>query len=397
MARDKACGGHLAHVRPRVASRRSGITAYRVIGNYGPNAGCGSNALSASDTWRNVLLGSVAAGALFFGYGRSARANCSGPAPTLTCTGDISGTAPPGVYNGGIRVPPAPVYTTLDVNNITSDITPDSGVDGINFVTNGDITINSDTGPFAIITTGYGADGMYARSETGTIRIESTGDIVTRNGIFAYAYSANSLSIITSGDIQATDSGIIALSLGGMVTVHSTGDINARYGIYARSTGAAGGVSITSVGDIEAVGAVGDGIRVVSPGAGPLTIDSTGDITSSFGHGIFAYKVSSTGVSVKSTGTIQAGLEGIFVFSAGRFDIESTGDITSTTSDAVFAAGYAAGSTVTLRGGTVFITVAVVGALLLTTVAQSAPLAGAWTDVGGRVIVIGADPTSASV
>lgn len=39
-----------------------------------------------------------------------------------------------------------------------------------------------------------------------------------------------------------------------------------------------------------------------------------------------------------------------------------------------------------LRGGTVFITVAVVGALLLTTVAQSAPLAGAWTDVGGRVV-----------
>ncbi|MGK2851755.1 MAG: transglutaminase TgpA family protein [Candidatus Limnocylindrales bacterium] len=39
-----------------------------------------------------------------------------------------------------------------------------------------------------------------------------------------------------------------------------------------------------------------------------------------------------------------------------------------------------------LRGGTVFITVAVLGALLLTNVAQSAPLAGAWTDVGSRAI-----------
>ncbi len=39
-----------------------------------------------------------------------------------------------------------------------------------------------------------------------------------------------------------------------------------------------------------------------------------------------------------------------------------------------------------LRGGTVFITVAVVGSLVLTSVAASAPLAGAWTDVGGRVV-----------
>ncbi len=39
-----------------------------------------------------------------------------------------------------------------------------------------------------------------------------------------------------------------------------------------------------------------------------------------------------------------------------------------------------------LRGGTVFIAVAVVGSLVLTSVAASAPLAGAWTDVGVRVV-----------
>lgn len=39
-----------------------------------------------------------------------------------------------------------------------------------------------------------------------------------------------------------------------------------------------------------------------------------------------------------------------------------------------------------LRGGTIFIVVAVLGSLVLTNVAQSAPLAGAWTDMGGRVI-----------
>ena len=39
-----------------------------------------------------------------------------------------------------------------------------------------------------------------------------------------------------------------------------------------------------------------------------------------------------------------------------------------------------------LRGGTVFISAAVVGSLLLTNVAASAPLAGAWTDMGARLI-----------
>ena len=39
-----------------------------------------------------------------------------------------------------------------------------------------------------------------------------------------------------------------------------------------------------------------------------------------------------------------------------------------------------------LRGGTVFIIAAISGSLLLTNAASSAPLAGAWTDVGARVI-----------
>lgn len=39
-----------------------------------------------------------------------------------------------------------------------------------------------------------------------------------------------------------------------------------------------------------------------------------------------------------------------------------------------------------MRGGTIFITVAVVGSLLLTNVAASAPLAGVWTDMGGRLV-----------
>lgn len=46
----------------------------------------------------------------------------------------------------------------------------------------------------------------------------------------------------------------------------------------------------------------------------------------------------------------------------------------------------AAISALYLRGGTVFIIAAISGSLLLTNAASSAPLAGAWTDVGARVV-----------
>ena len=39
-----------------------------------------------------------------------------------------------------------------------------------------------------------------------------------------------------------------------------------------------------------------------------------------------------------------------------------------------------------LRGGTVFIIAAITGSLVLTSAASSAPLAGAWTDVGSRLV-----------
>ncbi len=41
-----------------------------------------------------------------------------------------------------------------------------------------------------------------------------------------------------------------------------------------------------------------------------------------------------------------------------------------------------------LRGGTIFIVAAVTGALLLTTVASSRPLAGMWTDMSGRLLEV---------
>src|SRR5436309_15531021 len=110
-------------------------------------------------SWRVALLG-TAAGALSFAIGGPAAA-----APTLcvingavaTCSGDQSA----GIASGtDFAVPPV---TTLNVNNLTTAITPRNGTRGISFTSVGDITITSDTGPFGITTAGIRAYGIYAR------------------------------------------------------------------------------------------------------------------------------------------------------------------------------------------------------------------------------------------
>ncbi len=151
--------------------------AYQAIYNYAADAG--SQNFFTSDTWRAALLGTAAAGALFFGYARSARADCVGSGSTLTCTGDV---------NGGINVPGG--YTTLDVNNLNADIAPESD-DGIYFNGDGDVNINSNTtdpDSHLISVEGEGADGIDARSET-KITIDHTGDITSKDGHGIYAVS----------------------------------------------------------------------------------------------------------------------------------------------------------------------------------------------------------------
>ncbi|MEO1160463.1 MAG: hypothetical protein AAFW74_08395, partial [Pseudomonadota bacterium] len=148
--------------------------------------GQGSQTLAGTGCWRAVLLGTVAAGALFFGYGRSAHASCSYAGTTVTCTGDIADNDPPFIADGGITV--STPYTTLNVNSLNADLTPGAGTDGISFQTAGanagDITIDADTD---IATIGDGARGINARSiseengdaASGAVIITHTGDITT--------------------------------------------------------------------------------------------------------------------------------------------------------------------------------------------------------------------------
>src|ERR1700738_2215621 len=91
--------------------------------------------------FRNAFLGTVAVGALSLALSGPALAfspvGCSidGTGTIETCTGDP--------HNGVAALPP-PV-TTLNVNSLTTAITPASGTPGISFISTGAITITSNT------------------------------------------------------------------------------------------------------------------------------------------------------------------------------------------------------------------------------------------------------------
>ncbi len=129
-------------------------------------------------TWRRVLATGVASAALFAYSGRPVRA-----APPTGCTSDLSGTIVTcsGDQSAGVLLSNGGgTYTTLNVNNLTTNITPATGVTGVEFNSNGAVELNVDTGPFAIFATD--ANGIFASSNGGSVSINSTADIVTTGG-----------------------------------------------------------------------------------------------------------------------------------------------------------------------------------------------------------------------
>jgi len=240
-------------VRPRKADLRAPVScgdeASVSLSNYSGDAGHGSGTFAASDTWRAALLGTAAAGAMLLGYGRRAYADCAGPTPTLTCTGDLVGT---GVSDGGIDVPVVPgVYTVLGVNGLYDPITPGDGTSGIRFNTSGDIQITS-----------------YAD-------IHAKGN--DASGIDARTSGAHSVTIMSTGSVTSDLSyGIQVHGETGDVYVKSMGNVTAnRAGIYVYSDGA---VEIHSTGDVSGSGG-NSGIAVRGNTTGNVIIDSDGAVT----------------------------------------------------------------------------------------------------------------------
>ncbi|ODR95995.1 hypothetical protein AUC69_01840 [Methyloceanibacter superfactus] len=205
---------------------------------------------------------------LLCGYGRPAQAQVVPPAApcntvsgsTVTCSGNVS---------AGIAIDqvgaPADTFSTLNVNGVTRDIAPASMIDGIYFGSDGNVTINSDTGPFSITTTGDNADGIEAYSYNGNVKVTHAGDIITR------------------GDYAR---GIYADGVASTIVDH-TGNITTRgygsEGIYATGYGR---VSVKQTGTITTQGVYSDGIYATAFG-GPITVNQTGSIVT-HGDGAWA-------------------------------------------------------------------------------------------------------------
>jgi hypothetical protein len=111
---------------------------------------------SALQSWRTALATGVASAALC-AYGvRPARAQTVPPAPPcnqisgttgsiVTCSGNVS---------SGVSLPNGSgPFDTLNIGNLTANIAPASGVTGVEFTSNGNVTLNVDPRPFSIVTT----------------------------------------------------------------------------------------------------------------------------------------------------------------------------------------------------------------------------------------------------
>jgi hypothetical protein len=150
---------------------------------------------AASLRFRHALLGTVAAGALSLAFGGPSLAGplpagctISGGGTIETCTGDQ--------HNGVVAA--GPPVNTLNVNNLTTAITPASGTAGISFGSVGAVTITSNTGTFDITTAGNNASGIYAKGfGAGAIKVTSTGNISTAGskayGIYAKGFGTGAV------------------------------------------------------------------------------------------------------------------------------------------------------------------------------------------------------------
>ncbi|WP_201401308.1 autotransporter domain-containing protein [Kaistia sp. 32K] len=282
--------------------------------------------------WRTALLGSAAAGAMILAMGAPAWGACIDDGTTRNCTGDLA---------GGVSIDETQPITKLTVAAPTGDITPEEGVAGIRFLSNGAVTIDSNTGSFGIHATGEDADGIKLQSfedgngNIGDITANHTGKITSDEGFGVWAETDGAISLTTNGDIEAGKDAInLHGTMGGLVTIDVTGDLTSTGGAgIAASTN--GSITEKSRGEINAAT---NGIALQSFETGAVTIDHGGDINALSGHGIYA---SGNGtVTSTSTGDIHAGSDGIHLEGHGYGSpmiLSHTGAITADAGYGVYA------------------------------------------------------------
>ena len=248
---------------------------------------------------------------------------------TATCTGDVS---------AGVDADTP--LTVLNVNNLTQNIAPTAGVDGIEFVVttaSQDITVNVDTGAFAIsVQNAIGIDarlGTFANNLDGNVSVTSTGNITTTgsDGINADLFGNGNITIISTGDISdPTSQGIDASHEGGSgnTTILSTGNITSDgEGINAFNRND-GTIYVRSIGNIVSDG-IGIDARTVN---GDVTVLSTGNITTSSGREGIEADTTNGNITIVSVGNFvtpgDVSIEAS-ITANGDIVINSTGNITA--------------------------------------------------------------------
>ncbi len=318
---------------------------------------------------RYALLLSASIGTLALAGGSAeaqsvSPASCTTSGTTVTCSGDLSGGVD---IDGG-----SGTFTTLNVNDLSTNIAPPADTSGIRFVNDGPVNIDVEAGPFTVETSGNG-HGIAAQSDTdGDVFVETDADITSAGGDAIMLDSeGGTLTVRNTGVLTAADAAISAgTDEGGSIDIRSIGDLTVTdlrgdAAIDVRIIGIPGsghddqvvinsngkliggdeGISsfiagdgdtiITSVGDITA----GEqGIQAQTNGVGDITIDSEGEILSLDDQGILADLRQSGDVKLTSVGRVEA---------RGRFDaaldarvgsgthtgsivLSSTGDLSTT-------------------------------------------------------------------
>ena len=268
-----------------------------------------------------------------------ASAGCTTPdnVAVVTCSGDLSGGV--SVSNSANR--------KLVIEQVTTNITPAAGMDGINFVpTSATIPLaelRSDLSKspggqdrFMISVSGSLVDGINASSRAQALLVDSTGDI-TVTSTFTTAQNNSIAAAITRTVAGPFDN-----------KVYSKGDISVltasrrSYGIAARVGNGngpaqiAGAIRVDSTGNITSTTGTGilAGDNVEAPNravTADITVISRGNITAG-GNGIFA-KTAKGSISVTSVGNIVAvgsGINADCINCSGDVRVSNTGDITTT-------------------------------------------------------------------
>ncbi|MCE3288427.1 MAG: outer rane autotransporter barrel domain, partial [Caulobacter sp.] len=207
-------------------------------------------------------------------------------------------------------------------DGLTVAITGNSAAGVSSTTIGGDIFVTTGTGSIDVVgldsidlTGNFGGSvGINAQSDTGSILIQSATDIAVDNGtlvatgIFAQTGGAGVVTVVSTGQVLSSGTGISAQAIDGDVLVSSSSVIGAGsgHGILAVNRGA-GDTSVLATASITST--LSNGITAANTGTGFVFVDASGGTITAGGDGIFALANDVTNsriVQVNNTSTITA-------------------------------------------------------------------------------------------